>query len=65
MREFATPMQQIASIASPTDSVECFETDHASHCDVCMNEAIITARMTKEGKNPKEIQKAIDAYYAG
>lgn len=45
--------------------VECFETDHASHCDVCMNEAIIAARMTKEGKNPKEIQKAIDAYYAG
>jgi hypothetical protein len=45
--------------------VECFETDHASHCDVCMNEAIIAARMTKDGKNPKEIQKAIDAYYAG
>src|SRR5688572_26667474 len=45
--------------------VECFETDHASHCDVCMNEAIMTARMTAEGKTPKEIQKAIDAYYAG
>ena len=45
--------------------VECFETDHASHCDVCMNEAIIAARMTEQGKNPKEIEKAIDAYYAG
>ena len=45
--------------------VECFETDHASHCDVCMNEAVIAARMTQEGKTPKEIQKAIDAYYAG
>ena len=45
--------------------VECFETDHASHCDVCMNEAMITARMTAEGKTPKEIQKAIDAFYAG
>jgi hypothetical protein len=45
--------------------VECFETDHASHCDVCMNEAVIAARMTKEGKTPKEIQKAIDAFYAG
>ena len=45
--------------------VECFETDHGSHCDVCMNEAIIAARMTQEGKTPKEIQKAIDAYYAG
>jgi hypothetical protein len=45
--------------------VECFETDHASHCDVCMNEAIIAARMTEQGKNPTEIQTAIDAYYAG
>ena len=45
--------------------VECYETDHASNCDVCMNEAIIAARMTEEGRTPKEIQKAIDAYYAG
>ena len=45
--------------------VECYETDHASHCDVCMNEAVIAARMTKEGKTSKEIQKAIDALYAG
>ena len=45
--------------------VECFETEHASHCEVCMNEAIITARMTADGKTPQEIQKAIDAYYAG
>src|SRR5687767_7315414 len=45
--------------------VECFETDHASHCVVCMNEAIIAARMTKDGRNPKEIQKAIDVLYAG
>ncbi len=45
--------------------VECYETDHASNCDVCMNEAIIAARMTKDGKTPQEIQKAIDAYYAG
>jgi hypothetical protein len=45
--------------------VECFETDHAEHCDVCMNEAVIAARMTKDGRNPTEIQKAIDALYAG
>lgn len=45
--------------------VECFETDHGSHCDVCMNEAMIAARMTQDGKTPKEIQKAIDALYAG
>jgi hypothetical protein len=43
--------------------VECFETDHASGCDVCMTEAMTAARMTEEGKTPKEIQQAIDAYY--
>jgi hypothetical protein len=45
--------------------VECYETDHASNCDVCMNEAMIAAKMTKDGKTPQEIQKAIDALYAG
>ena len=45
--------------------IECYETDHASNCDVCMNEAIIAARMTQDGKTPQEIQKAIDALYAG
>ena len=43
--------------------VECFETDHGSMCDVCMTEAMTAARMTEEGKSPKEIQQAIDAYY--
>jgi hypothetical protein len=45
--------------------VECFESDHGANCDVCMTEAITVARMTEDGKTPKEIQKAIDAYYAG
>jgi hypothetical protein len=45
--------------------IECYESDHASNCDVCMNEAMIAARMTKDGRTPKEIQKAIDALYAG
>ncbi|HEX6942046.1 MAG TPA: CYCXC family (seleno)protein [Gemmatimonadaceae bacterium] len=45
--------------------IECYESDHASNCDVCMNEAMIAARMTKDGRTPQEIQKAIDALYAG
>lgn len=44
--------------------VECFESDHGAHCDVCMTEAITVARMTEQGKTPEEIQKAIDAFYA-
>lgn len=45
--------------------VECFESDHGANCDVCMTEAITVARMTEQGRTPAEIQKAIDAYYAG
>lgn len=45
--------------------IECFETDHATNCDVCMNSAMIAAKMTKDGRTPKEINKAIDALYAG
>lgn len=45
--------------------VECFESDHGSHCDVCMTEAITVARMTEQGRTPQEIQKAIDAFYGG
>ncbi|HEX9562530.1 MAG TPA: CYCXC family (seleno)protein [Gemmatimonadaceae bacterium] len=45
--------------------VECFESDHGANCDVCMTEALTVARMTEQGKTPEEIQKAIDAFYAG
>ena len=44
--------------------VQCFESDHASQCDICMTEAMIAKKMTEEGRSPKEIQKAIDTYYA-
>ena len=45
--------------------VECFETGHATNCNVCMNSAIIAAKMTRDGKTPKEINTALDALYAG
>lgn len=45
--------------------VECFESDHGAHCDVCMTEAVTVARMTEQGKTPQDIQKAIDAFYGG
>lgn len=45
--------------------VECFETGHATDCNVCLNSAIVAARMTKDGRTPKEINTALDALYAG
>ncbi len=43
--------------------VECFESEHASMCDICMAEAMTVARMTEQGRTPAQIQKAIDAFY--
>jgi hypothetical protein len=45
--------------------VECFESDHASTCDICMAEAMTAARMTEQGRSAGDIQKAIDSNYKG
>jgi hypothetical protein len=42
----------------------CFTDDHAADCDICMKEAEMAYEMTKQGKTPKEIQAAVDQYYA-
>jgi len=42
----------------------CFESDHAAACDVCMTEATVAHRMTKEGRSLEEIREAIDEFYA-
>ncbi len=41
----------------------CFTDDHASMCGVCMQEAEMAYRMTREGKSPREIRAAVDKYY--
>ena len=43
----------------------CFETDHAAACDVCLTEAAIAYRMTKDGRSLDEIRDAIDELYGG
>jgi hypothetical protein len=43
---------------------ECFESEHGSKCDICQTEALVAARMASGGRSVREIQKAIDAYYA-
>ena len=43
--------------------IECFETDHATGCDICQRSALIAARMAADGKSTAEIKQAIDAYY--
>jgi len=43
----------------------CFESDHASACDVCLTEASVAHRMVEEGRSLNEIRAAIDEYYGG
>lgn len=43
----------------------CFEDDHASHCDVCVREAVLALRLEKEQKmSPAQIRDTIVAQYS-
>jgi len=43
----------------------CFESDHGAACDICLTEAAIAYRMTKDGKPLDDIRDAIDELYGG
>ncbi len=38
----------------------CFESDHGSHCDICMGEATLAASLAAQGSSLSEIRRAID-----
>lgn len=43
----------------------CFESDHASHCAVCVQEALLALRLEREQKmSPAQIRDAIVAQYS-
>jgi hypothetical protein len=37
----------------------CFQDDHAAHCAVCVNEALLALKLEKEGKTAPEIRERI------
>jgi Protein of unknown function with PCYCGC motif len=44
--------------------LECFESDHASQCKICMGEAALAYKMVQGGTNDvRQIQNAIDAQF--
>jgi hypothetical protein len=45
--------------------LSCFESEHGSDCEVCMNEARLAHRMHKQGKTLGEIRTQIDAAFSG
>jgi len=44
--------------------LDCFTTMHGADCQICTDEAVIAARMKKEGKTITEVQKFIDKKFA-
>jgi hypothetical protein len=44
--------------------LDCFTTDHGADCPICTEEAVIAARMKKEGKSIAQVQQAIDKKFS-
>lgn len=42
----------------------CFESDHAAGCDICLSEADMAYRMTKQGRSLDQIRQAIDQTFS-
>jgi len=43
--------------------LDCFVTEHAAACDICLTEAAVAYRMSREGAALGDIRGAIDALY--
>ena len=41
----------------------CFQSEHASQCDICMGEARLAFQMLQQGKSLAEIRVAVDKQY--
>ena len=41
----------------------CFQSDHASQCDICMGEARLAFQMLQQGRTLDEIRAAVDKQY--
>src|SRR6185503_19588936 len=42
----------------------CFEDEHAAHCAVCVDEALLADRLQKRGLTPAQIREKIVAQYS-
>lgn len=44
--------------------LDCFSSDHAANCDVCLSEGALAYKMTKDGKTLNQVRHAVDQLYA-
>ena len=42
---------------------DCFTSEHGARCDICMSEAALAYRLTRDGASLDEVRDAIDALY--
>jgi len=42
----------------------CFQSEHASECDICMGEAMLAAQMTVAGLSLDQIRAAVDSQFS-
>ena len=45
--------------------LDCFASDHAAACDICLSEAGMAFRMTSRGRSLDEIRLLVDATFGG
>lgn len=45
--------------------LDCFHSDHAARCDVCLSEGTMAYRMSQDGKDLKAIRAEIDSRFHG
>lgn len=43
--------------------LDCFESDHAARCDVCMSEAVMAYQMTQNGASLDDVRREVDRTY--
>ena len=43
--------------------LDCFMSDHGAGCDVCMDEAVLTYEMTRQGSSLDDVRREVDRRY--
>ena len=51
---------ECAKHAGHRSLLTCFESEHGSHCDICMGEATLAASLAAQGSSLSDVRRAID-----
>lgn len=54
---------ECASHSGHYSLLDCFKSDHAASCDICLTEAALADDLSREGKSLDEVRDAVDQLY--